>query len=118
MQGIRAVHMSEAPGAGSDLLSLRDVSHSFPSATGNEPVLRNVSADVRPGETVLMVFTSGAGKTTLLTLAVITDNTEVLAAQERLLRAEEEVVRTRFEIRARRMDLSLKMGKPEEIYGK
>jgi putative ABC transport system ATP-binding protein len=36
---------------------------------GRRQVLRNVSADVWPGEIVLMVGPSGAGKTTMLTLA-------------------------------------------------
>jgi putative ABC transport system ATP-binding protein len=53
----------------SPILSLRDVSYSYPSAGGRKQVLRNVSADVWPGEIVLMVGPSGAGKTTMLTLA-------------------------------------------------
>jgi outer membrane protein TolC len=50
--------------------------------------------------------------------AGVTDNTEVLAAQERLLHAEEDVARTRFEIRSHRTTLYLKMGRSEEIYAK
>ena len=53
----------------SPVLSLRDVSFSYASAAGRKPVLRNVSADIWPGEIVLMVGPSGAGKTTILTLA-------------------------------------------------
>jgi putative ABC transport system ATP-binding protein len=51
------------------LLSLRDVSYSYPTPTGRKQVLSAVSADVRPGEIVLMVGPSGSGKTTMLTLA-------------------------------------------------
>src|SRR5579862_2904451 len=53
----------------SPILSLRDVSYSYPSAGGRKQVLCNVSADVWPGEIVLMVGPSGGGKTTMLTLA-------------------------------------------------
>lgn len=56
-------------GSRSPILSLRDVSYSYASASGRKQVLRNVSADVWPGEIVLMVGPSGAGKTTILTLA-------------------------------------------------
>jgi putative ABC transport system ATP-binding protein len=58
-----------ASGSRSELLSLRDVSYSYPTPTGRKQVLRSVSADVWPGEIVLMVGPSGAGKTTMLTLA-------------------------------------------------
>jgi len=53
----------------SPILSLRDVCYSYPSASGRKRVLRNVSADIWPGEIVLMVGPSGSGKTTMLTLA-------------------------------------------------
>ena len=48
--------------------------------------------------------------------AGVTDNTEELAAQERLLRAEEEIARVRLETRRRRVELYFKIGKPDEIY--
>lgn len=63
------IHMSASLESRSPILSLRDVSYSYPSASGRKQVLRNVSADVWPGEIVLMVGPSGAGKTTMLTLA-------------------------------------------------
>jgi putative ABC transport system ATP-binding protein len=61
--------MSAPPGPRSPILSLRDVSYSYPSGSGRKQVLCNVSADVWPGEIVLMVGPSGGGKTTMLTLA-------------------------------------------------
>ncbi|HKF46655.1 MAG TPA: ATP-binding cassette domain-containing protein [Terracidiphilus sp.] len=61
--------MIAPPESRSPILSLRDVCYSYPSATGRKQVLRNVSADIWPGEIVLMVGPSGAGKTTMLTLA-------------------------------------------------
>jgi putative ABC transport system ATP-binding protein len=61
--------MQEASGSRSDILSLRDVSYSFPTPTGRKQVLRNVSADIWPGEIALVVGPSGSGKTTMLTLA-------------------------------------------------
>ena len=63
------IHMTALLDSRSPILSLREVSYSYPSAGGRKQVLRNVSADVWPGEIVLMVGPSGAGKTTILTLA-------------------------------------------------
>jgi outer membrane protein TolC len=48
--------------------------------------------------------------------AGVTDNTEELAAQERLLRAEEEIARIRLESRKRRVELYIKIGKPDDVY--
>jgi putative ABC transport system ATP-binding protein len=62
-------HMAALSESRSPVLSLRDVSYSYASSGGRKQVLRNVSADVWPGEIVLMVGPSGAGKTTMLTLA-------------------------------------------------
>jgi len=62
-------HMTAPPESRSPVLSLRNVSYSYATAAGRRQVLRNVSADVWPGEIVLMVGPSGAGKTTMLTLA-------------------------------------------------
>lgn len=51
------------------VISLRRVSHSFGSGAIRRQVLNDVSADVYPGEIVIIVGPSGAGKTTLLSLA-------------------------------------------------
>jgi outer membrane protein TolC len=48
--------------------------------------------------------------------AGVSDNTEELAAQERLLRAEEEIARIRLESRKRRVELYIKIGKPDDVY--
>ena len=48
--------------------------------------------------------------------AGITDNTEVLGAQDRLLRAEGDLARSRFEFRRHRDELYRKMGRAEDIY--
>ena len=61
--------MDEFAGDRSQILSLRGVSYSYASAAGRRQVLRDVSADVWPGEIVLVVGPSGSGKTTMLTLA-------------------------------------------------
>jgi ATP-binding cassette subfamily B protein/subfamily B ATP-binding cassette protein MsbA len=47
-------------------ITLRDVSFTYAGST--EPVLHNISLDVRPGEMIALVGPSGAGKTTLCNL--------------------------------------------------
>jgi oligopeptide/dipeptide ABC transporter ATP-binding protein len=52
------------------LLSVEDVTHRYPSSTGELPVLRGVSLDVEPDSVVAVVGESGCGKTTLGRLVV------------------------------------------------
>lgn len=48
------------------LVELRDVSFSYPGA--EQPVLRNLSFEARPGQTTAIIGSTGAGKTTLVNL--------------------------------------------------
>jgi peptide/nickel transport system permease protein len=58
------------PEAGTPILSLRDLSLRFPRAYGATTILRDVSLDLYPGETIGVVGESGSGKT-LLGLSMI-----------------------------------------------
>ncbi|CAN5898952.1 ABC transporter ATP-binding protein [soil metagenome] len=53
--------------AGGGAVKFTDVSFAYPSRKA-QPVLTNVSIDIKPGEVVALVGTSGAGKSTLLSL--------------------------------------------------
>lgn len=69
-----------SPAAVRGRITLESVSYAYPKRTDGgsrpgadasergEPVLRNVSLDVQPGETIALVGMSGAGKTTLCNL--------------------------------------------------
>ena len=50
------------------IVQLQAVSKSFHSATGTNPVLRNVNLSVQPGQKVSLIGPSGSGKSTLLAL--------------------------------------------------
>jgi ABC-type multidrug transport system, ATPase and permease components len=56
--------VTELPARGE--LELRDVRFQYPGAA--EPVLRDISFTVRPGQTTAIIGSTGAGKTTLLSL--------------------------------------------------
>jgi ATP-binding cassette subfamily B multidrug efflux pump len=51
---------------GTGLVELRDVEFSYPGA--DQPVLRNLTFEARPGETTAIIGSTGAGKTTLVNL--------------------------------------------------
>lgn len=55
-------HMQQAPFARGGIISASNLHKSY----GNNPVLRNVSLDIYPGESVAIMGPSGSGKTTLL----------------------------------------------------
>jgi len=74
-------------------LELDDVTFAYPGA--DDPVLSNVSAEARPGETLAIIGSTGAGKTTLVNLiprlfdvtsgAVLVDGTDVRDIEPELL---------------------------------
>ncbi len=55
----------ELNGTGAPLITFDQVTHAYP---GYEPVLRDVSFEIKPGEKVALVGPSGAGKTTITQL--------------------------------------------------
>jgi ATP-binding cassette subfamily B protein len=74
-------------------LGLDDVTFAYPGA--DDPVLSNVSAEARPGETLAIIGSTGAGKTTLVKLiprlfdvtsgAILVDGTDVRDIEPELL---------------------------------
>jgi ATP-binding cassette subfamily B protein len=84
---------AEAPRAATGLVEMRDVEFRYPGA--QEPVLRDVTLTIRPGEMTAIVGSTGSGKTTLANLiprlydvtggAVLVDGVDVREqSQERL----------------------------------
>jgi putative ABC transport system ATP-binding protein len=55
-------------GQGQPLVSICNVSHSYGWGALRKQVLHDITADVRPGEIVIVTGPSGSGKTTMLTL--------------------------------------------------
>ena len=55
-----------APASAKGVIEFRDVSFGYPG--GEQPVLRDISFQLRPGETTAIIGGTGAGKTTLLNL--------------------------------------------------
>jgi putative ABC transport system ATP-binding protein len=55
-------------GQGEPLVTIRDVSHSYGSGALCKQVLFDITAEVWPGEIVIVTGPSGSGKTTMLTL--------------------------------------------------
>ena len=51
------------------MIRLRDVRHAFGEGSARKEVLHGVSAELHPGEIVILTGPSGSGKTTILTLA-------------------------------------------------
>src|SRR5579863_6841238 len=51
------------------VISIRQVNHYFGAGQLRKQVLYDVTADIQPGEIVILTGPSGSGKTTLLTLA-------------------------------------------------
>lgn len=56
-----------APGTWRPTITLNDITFAYPSQP-NEPVLRNISADIEAGKITAFVGKSGAGKSTILSL--------------------------------------------------
>ena len=60
-KGAALPNLSSAPG-----IKLMNVGYTYPNA--NEPALKNISIEIKPGERIAVVGANGAGKTTLVKL--------------------------------------------------
>lgn len=66
----RGVRVKGSPSPVDPIVEVRNLGLGFPRAHGGEPVVRDVTFALRPGETVALVGESGSGKT-LISLALL-----------------------------------------------
>jgi ATP-binding cassette subfamily B protein len=102
-------------------VELRDVEFRYPGA--EEPVLRGVNLDARPGETTAIIGSTGAGKTTLLNLiprlfdatggAVLVDGVDVRELDPAMLSAAVGFVPQRPYLFTGTVASNLRYGRPE-----
>ncbi|MHC1694849.1 MAG: ABC transporter ATP-binding protein [Eubacteriales bacterium] len=107
-------------------ISFRDVTFAYPSSSG-EPVLKNITLDISPGEHVAFLGSTGAGKTTLISLiprfydvssgSVTVDGTDVREYDTDKLRAEMGIVLQESRLFTGTIMNNIKWGRPEVLDG-